>query len=466
MRCTPNEPRGLRSRRKPRELEEKFQNGERPLSVAPTENAPTVPLETGAVSGASHAEKAPPMTSALKPHSTRKYCEFHEQHRHTTVECRELRKALHELVNKGQIDCFLKKGPHFLQKKRKPARPDPRDKECSNELVATITGGYVEGLHLESLALRSPVLMAEQGSRVIIPKMVFGGGEDTLFTSLQNDPLVVKMKVASAIARRILIDTASSVDIITWDCLKKLKYLRREIIPLVHPVLGFRGQEVNPTGMIRLPLRFGDKTKAKNLEVDFLVVDVPTTYNIILERPTLHKARKKKKRIKSNWGSYTSNVWILIIITVSMCLVLMTFTIRSHSPTIKGRGLLVTQVIFVSCWWDEIHQLRVLSLSWGLTTILYVLNVCLKVALLVGSIKGQDHQEFPKELRTVLMAPAVALLLSLGHFLNSCHGLGLALERASSRRHYRSPFSASKASFSIFTFSRRRLYLAVDSPDF
>ncbi|KAJ8432714.1 hypothetical protein Cgig2_001932 [Carnegiea gigantea] len=41
--------------------------------------------------------------------------------------------------------------------------------------------------------------------------------------------------------------------------------------------------------MIRLPLRFGDKGKAKNVELDFLVVDVPTAYNIILGRPTPHK---------------------------------------------------------------------------------------------------------------------------------------------------------------------------------
>ncbi|KAJ8440229.1 hypothetical protein Cgig2_023994 [Carnegiea gigantea] len=102
------------------------------------------------------------------------------------------------------------------------------------------------------------------------------------------------MKVASAIVRRILIDTGSSMDIITWDCLKKLTYLGRDIVPLVHTILGLRGQEVNPTGMIRLPLCFGDKEKAKNVEIDFLVVDVPITYNIILGRPTLHKIKNGK----------------------------------------------------------------------------------------------------------------------------------------------------------------------------
>ncbi|KAJ8428181.1 hypothetical protein Cgig2_015622 [Carnegiea gigantea] len=71
----------------------------------------------------------------------------------------------------------------------------------------------------------------------------------------------------------------SSADIITWDCLKRLKHSGREITPLVHPILGFRGQE------------FGHRSKARNLEVDFLVVDVPTAYNVILGRLTLHKVK-------------------------------------------------------------------------------------------------------------------------------------------------------------------------------
>jgi len=43
--------------------------------------------------------------------------------------------------------------------------------------------------------------------------------------------------------------------------------------------------------MIHLPLHFGDKLRARNLEVDSQVVGVPTTYNIILGRPTLHKVK-------------------------------------------------------------------------------------------------------------------------------------------------------------------------------
>ncbi|KAJ8419965.1 hypothetical protein Cgig2_025651 [Carnegiea gigantea] len=94
------------------------------------------------------------------------------------------------------------------------------------------------------------------------------------------------MKVASAIVRRIFIDMGSAVNIITWDCLKKMTHLERDVVPLVHPILGFGGQEVNHTGMIRLPLHFGDKLKAENLEVDFLI---RRRDNVIVGRSTLHK---------------------------------------------------------------------------------------------------------------------------------------------------------------------------------
>ena len=121
--------------------------------------------------------------------------------------------------------------------------------------------------------------------------MVFGGKEAPRFASPHNDPLVVEMKIASVIVRRILIDTGSSVDIITWDCLKKLTHPGRDSVPLVHPILGFSRKEVNPTGMIRLLIHFGDKLKSKNLEADFLVVDGPTAYNVILRRPTLDEVK-------------------------------------------------------------------------------------------------------------------------------------------------------------------------------
>ncbi|KAJ8449175.1 hypothetical protein Cgig2_027177 [Carnegiea gigantea] len=52
----------------------------------------------------------PPMTVPPKPQNVRKCCEFHEQSGHTTTKCRELKKALRKLADKGMIDRFLKRG--------------------------------------------------------------------------------------------------------------------------------------------------------------------------------------------------------------------------------------------------------------------------------------------------------------------------------------------------------------------
>ncbi|KAJ8429183.1 LOW QUALITY PROTEIN: hypothetical protein Cgig2_028756 [Carnegiea gigantea] len=149
--------------------------------------------------------------------------------------------------------------------------------------MATITGGYVEGVTWPAwkaqLRGAQQVVTTEQRPCVTVPTMVFGGKEALCFASPHNGPLVVETKIASAIVRRILIDMGRSVDIIIWDCLKKLAHTGGDIVPLVHPILGFGGQEVNPTSMIHLPLRFDDNLNARNLEVDFLVVDVPTAYN-------------------------------------------------------------------------------------------------------------------------------------------------------------------------------------------
>ena len=121
----------------------------------------------------------PPMTMAPRPQNARKYCEFHEQSGHTTTECRELKKALHELADKGQIDRFLRKGPRLLRKEQNPEPSQPRDDECSIEIVTTIAGSHMTDLTRSAwkAQLRSAqqVLTMEQKSGLTAPTMVFGG---------------------------------------------------------------------------------------------------------------------------------------------------------------------------------------------------------------------------------------------------------------------------------------------------
>ncbi|KAJ8428550.1 hypothetical protein Cgig2_030253 [Carnegiea gigantea] len=236
-------------------------------------------------------------------------------------------------------------------------QPKPREEECSTKIMATIAGGYAEA----QLRGAQRVLTAEQGSRVIVPTLVFDKSEGLNFTLPHDDLLVVGMKVASTIVRKILIDTRSSVDIIMWDCLRKLKHPRREIVPLVHPILGFGEQEVG----------------------------------------------------------------ILIIIAVIVYHSLIAFIIKGRHLTVQRRGRLITQTVIISHGRIDVHQLRVPTLSPGLTMVLNIVDVRLKIALLAKSVRSQGHQEFPKELCMALMPPLVALILDLSRFFDSRSSLGL-----------------------------------------
>ncbi|KAJ8429194.1 hypothetical protein Cgig2_032934 [Carnegiea gigantea] len=120
---TPGELPGLRRRSRPPNPEGELQAGS---------NVPG-----RAVRGHPMLRRPPPMAVPPKPYNARKSC-FHEQN---TTECHELKKSLHELANKDQIDHFLNKAPQ----NESPHSPS-RGIRVFSKVVATIAGRYAEGM--------------------------------------------------------------------------------------------------------------------------------------------------------------------------------------------------------------------------------------------------------------------------------------------------------------------------------
>jgi len=82
-------------------------------------------------------------------------------------------------------------------------------------------------------------MTTERECPMTIPTMTFDSWEGCSFSFPHDDPMVVELKVVSALVCRILIDTGSLANIITWDYLKKLKHSEKDITPLVHQIMGF-----------------------------------------------------------------------------------------------------------------------------------------------------------------------------------------------------------------------------------
>ena len=89
--------------------------------------------------------------------------------------------------------------------------------------------------------------------------------------------------------KRILVDNGSSADIIYLPTFQQLKLDPKRLRPFKSPLVNFSGDRVYPRGIVTLTITVGTQPRQLTRQLDFLVVDCPSSYNIIIGRPTLNK---------------------------------------------------------------------------------------------------------------------------------------------------------------------------------
>ncbi|KAJ8432307.1 LOW QUALITY PROTEIN: hypothetical protein Cgig2_019236 [Carnegiea gigantea] len=120
-------------------------------------------------------------------------------------------------------------------------------------------------------------------------------------------------------------------------------------------------------GTICLSLRFDNKLKSKNLEVDFLVVDVLTAYNVILGCPTLHNSttsnqkKKKQKHTRKKKGLH-----------ITLSTILIPLLLRSLGLSIQGVGCLIPCTLSLAGRRDKLYPLRVTTFILGPLTLVHI----------------------------------------------------------------------------------------------
>jgi len=70
-----------------------------------------------------------------------------------------------------------------------------------------------------------------------------------------------------------------------------MKLDKKRIKPFTSPLVSFTGDKIVPRGIVTLTIIAGTYPAQVTKEIDFLIIDCPSTYNIILGRPTLNKLR-------------------------------------------------------------------------------------------------------------------------------------------------------------------------------
>ena len=103
-----------------------------------------------------------------------------------------------------------------------------------------------------------------------------------------DDPLVIRAVVANKTIHRVLVDNGSSTYIIFESAFDKNGHRKGEAGTSQHLPEGFSGEKVIPLRSIQLVLTLGDPPCQATTIVRFLIVDAPSTYNVLLGRPSLN----------------------------------------------------------------------------------------------------------------------------------------------------------------------------------
>ena len=229
-----------------------------------------------------------------------KYCEFHRDYGHRTDNCIQLRREIEYLIQRGYLRRFISPGNQKQNQaptQQPPPRQAPTQHQQSLGEIHVISGGFAGGGESSSSRkahLRS-IRSADMGEIQAISKLPRIDTTITFSDSYlegcqhpHDDPLVIRAIVANTMVHRVLVDNGSSADIIFASAFDKMGIGREKLEPVSTHLRGFSGEKVLPLGSIQLVLTLGEPPCQATTTARFLIVDAPSSYNMVLGRPSLN----------------------------------------------------------------------------------------------------------------------------------------------------------------------------------
>ncbi|KAJ9542676.1 hypothetical protein OSB04_029182 [Centaurea solstitialis] len=215
-----------------------------------------------------------------------RWCDFHEDHDHTTDECISLKKEISYLMSKGHLKGVV------LEEQGRPTSP------VHTKVVNCITGGSeVCGLTYSAAKRHArdgpderpiPDEVKSKAEKELDAMTITFDEDDTQGVHHKHhDALVIQLTIGNCSTKRILIDGGSSANVIFADTLKVMGIERSEIVRRSTTVIGFNGDPMNTLGEIILPVF----AKGINKQTKFNVVDCQSAYIVILGRPWIHEMK-------------------------------------------------------------------------------------------------------------------------------------------------------------------------------
>ncbi|XP_028118148.1 uncharacterized protein LOC114315745 [Camellia sinensis] len=214
-----------------------------------------------------------------------------------TQNCRALKQHLEDLVAAGHLRDYIDQDKEVAELGNPPPEPNiehpPR--LIINMIHGTATQESEEALKEEiaKAAQIQQVMSVEPASKKVrtVPKsplctVSFTSKDLEGIQHPHTDVLIITVGIEKRFdVKRVLVDQGSAADILYYDLFRKLGLSEQHLTPAAAPLVGFNSQPEWLLGRIVLPVVAGTKP----LQIEFLVVNTPSPYNVILGRLWIHQ---------------------------------------------------------------------------------------------------------------------------------------------------------------------------------
>jgi len=180
--------------------------------------------------------------------------------------------------------------------KTEPAKSSLKPTQGSHEIPIlgdfnTIAEGFAGGGSTRSARkryARSVIMATTSRPPLPIADLIFTKKDLEDVVPHEDDPVVLFVILMGRNVHKILIDQGSSADVMFWEAFVSLQIPRDQLLPFDGVLVGFSGEQVEVRGYVNLRTTFSDEHAAKTIIIKYIVVNAPSSYNMLLGRPSLN----------------------------------------------------------------------------------------------------------------------------------------------------------------------------------
>ena len=201
-------------------------------------------------------------------HDKSKFCEFHNDHDHYMMNCKQLKVEIAQLLRQGHLKEFISEQWKAVVNKRKKEDTLPPE---TLWIVNTISkGSDISSLTVSTTSsyiyrVNSVTPEYEASDPEYVHSLIFFNHEVRRLRLPHDDSFVISLNV---LLRRMLVNTGSSANIIFLTTLKEMGIKNTKMENMQISLVGFSGEQVSIVGTICLSIY----VKGMNLMVRFIML--------------------------------------------------------------------------------------------------------------------------------------------------------------------------------------------------